>query len=197
MLLNFVFVEDVEDDYEVAVGLLTQYGLQFNHIRIDTRKELILAFADADVLFVDCAIPELSCTQSLALWTSHGRRQPFIVLSGTIKASTAALYMTLGATNVVLKDEYAKLGVITERALEDFDVRKQVQVQAIDGSVIHNIRNSLTVIESHASLMAYHRKFDGDSCTDIIRGVSSILAIIDTLGIDGDGGLNKSKRPRT
>jgi len=146
-MLEFLFIEDNEDDYELAYHELRECGFQFLPTRVTERIEFQDHLNTADVIFADCSLPSFDCTSALSIWKSKGLEEvPFIILSGTISTEEAIMYQDLGATDVVLKENLARLGLVTKRALNDVKVKNQVKLSQMDDSVVHSINNSLTII---------------------------------------------------
>lgn len=179
--MKFVFVEDNFSDVVLFVESLCRHGFTFDHAVVTNESELIEALPGADILFVDCTLPQFSCEEALAIWVEHGKQQPFIILSGSIPKTKAILLQVLGATDFVLKDNWSELGVVTTRALEDYKTRSQLVVQQLDTTVLHKIRNSLLIIGGQIDCMLVDGKFDKEGCEAISTGVSQIKQVLDDL----------------
>jgi DNA-binding NtrC family response regulator len=151
-----------------------------------SEEEFLRELPVANILFVDCSLPQFSCEAALALWTEHGKPQPFIVLSGSIPKAKAILLQTLGATDFVLKDNWTELGVVTARALKDFETKHQVAIQQVDREVLHKVRNSLLVISGQADCMLMDGEFDREGCEAISASVGRINQVLNKL--EGNNG---------
>lgn len=146
-MLKFLFIEDNDADYELAIHELRNYGFQFSPIQIEGKAEFQEHLNKVDVIFADCGLPGFDCTNALSVWKSRGLDEvPFIILSGTITKEQAVVFQDLGATDVVLKENLNRLGVVTKRALKEVTVKNQIRMTRIDTSVIHAINNALTII---------------------------------------------------
>lgn len=176
--MKFVFVEDSVDDVILFVRSLCRHGFVFDHAVVTNEEEFLRELPLADILFVDCSLTQFSCETALALWTDHGKPQPFIVLSGSIPKAKAVLLQTFGATDFILKDNWSELGVVTARALDDFEVKRQVAIQRIDREVLHKVRNSLLVIGGQTDCMLMSGKFDRKGCKAIRTSVERINQVL-------------------
>lgn len=145
-MLKILFIEDSVDDYELACEVLKKGLVDFFSIRVETKEEFFNEFPHMDVIIANCGLPNFDCEQALATWRASGEHVPFLILSGTVSQETNMMYQNLGATDFILKSDIIKLGVSIKRAMDEFQTRGKVKVITIDGSVIHEINNMLTVI---------------------------------------------------
>ena len=118
--MNFLFLEDSFDDVELAVHELIYAGFEFDYKTVDTEEAFIKEMPLADVIYVDCALPEFTCEDALLVWYEAGEQQPLIILSGAITNIKGAILKDIGATAVVLKDELHRIGIVTRLALSKF-----------------------------------------------------------------------------
>lgn len=184
-MLEFLFVEDNVDDFELAVWTLKKWGFQFNSRRVTKEDQFLEELANVDMIFADCSLPGFDCIAALAIWKSKGLEDvPFIILSGTITDKQAITFQDLGAIDVVLKKDLKRLGIVTKRALAEVKIKNQVRLSKIDEEITHKINNCLTVICANANYCLF-QGIEGDfkECLVAIEtACKKISKIIKNLG---------------
>lgn len=179
--MKFLFCEDDRDAIDLSVKFLTKDGFVFDFVSVDTESRFIQEMSSSNVLFVDCSIPSFSCEEAVIHWIKFGKCQPFIVISGTISKHKVILLTALGVTDCVLKENLAELGAVTRRALREFELKDKLAVLSVDRTVIHGIRNSLTIIRSNLDYLMHIKEFDLECCKAIMQGAKQITNTIQDL----------------
>lgn len=179
--MKFLFCEDDSDAVVLFVRSLAQEGFFFTHVWVQTKEQFIEEMPSSDILFVDCSLPNFTCDEALSLWTQHGKMQPFIILSGTINSQKGVLLKTLGATDFVLKDNLVELGIVTTRALEAYKLKGELKQHAVDGKLLHSLRNSLTIVAANVDYMLHVGEFNETSCKAIQIGVQRMRHTLEGL----------------
>ena len=121
--MKFLFLEDNPDDVELAVRELVYVGFEFSYTSVRNKQDFIKELPFADVLFIDCSLPDFSCEEALIFWHDSGEKQPFIILSGTITTVKGTILQNIGASAFVLKENLFKLGRVTKLCLDQIKRR--------------------------------------------------------------------------
>jgi PAS domain S-box-containing protein len=124
--LNVLLLEDEPNDTELVLRALRQAGFQPEWHRVDTEQ----AFRDKlnaglDIILSDYEMPLFNAPQALDLLKQSGIDIPFIIISGTIGEDVAVEMMRKGATDYLLKDRLARLGISVRQALEQGRWRRE------------------------------------------------------------------------
>jgi len=124
--LNFLIVEDSEDDAALLVRELEQGGYKFNWERVETAEAMKAALGRGswDVVICDYVMPRFSGLAALELVKESGLDLPFIIVSGSMGEDTAVAAMKAGAHDYVMKDNLARLPTAIERELREAQERR-------------------------------------------------------------------------
>jgi diguanylate cyclase (GGDEF)-like protein/PAS domain S-box-containing protein len=127
--VEVLFIEDSEDDIELAVRALGKDGLEVSFQRVDSADGLrrVLAMAQPDVILSDFAMPDFDGIHALKLARELAPQVPFIFLSGTIGEERAIEAIRHGATDYVLKNNMRRLGTAVKRALIEAAERRRIR----------------------------------------------------------------------
>jgi PAS domain S-box-containing protein len=130
--LNILIAEDSVDDVELIVGELRRAGFDPTWTRVETEPDFLAALAKMpDLILSDYAMPQFNGLRAAQLALASGLDIPFILISGTIGEDTAVAAMKGGATDYLIKDRIARLGVAVEHALAEKQIRvRQRQADA-------------------------------------------------------------------
>ena len=73
--MNILFVEDMPQDYEIAVRMLRKEGMEFDSIRVDTREGFLDALGsfNPEIIVSDYSMPQFD---GMSASSSHGSRTP-------------------------------------------------------------------------------------------------------------------------
>ena len=116
--LRLLFVEDSENDVELALGALRRDGLEALWQRVDSEVAMRQALATfmPEAILSDFSMPHFDGLSALRLAREMAPDLPFIFLSGTIGEERAIEAIRLGAIDYVLKDNMRRLGTSIKRA---------------------------------------------------------------------------------
>ena len=130
--LRVLIVEDLPTDAELIVLELQKAGFAPNWCRVDTEAAYVAGLRpDLDVILSDFAMPRFSGIRAIEILQERGLEIPLIIISGAIGEETAVAAMKKGATDYLLKDRLARLGVAIKNALERRQLLRQpLQVDA-------------------------------------------------------------------
>ena len=124
--VNALFIEDMEEDVELAVRALEKDGVRTAWSRVASEAELKQALAEArpEVILSDFSMPGFDGLQALRIARVLAPGVPFIFLSGTIGEERAIEAIRSGATDYVLKNNPRRLGTAVRRALDEAAERR-------------------------------------------------------------------------
>jgi diguanylate cyclase (GGDEF)-like protein len=124
--VNALFIEDMEEDVELAVRALEKDGVSTAWSRVASEAELKQALAEArpEVILSDFSMPGFDGLQALRIARVLAPGVPFIFLSGTIGEERAIEAIRSGATDYVLKNNPRRLGTAVRRALDEVAERR-------------------------------------------------------------------------
>jgi len=130
--LNFLSIEDSEQDFEIIKELLNDEDLNFSIKRVEKEQDFIklLETNRFDIILSDFSLPGFNAFGALKIVLEKCPETPFIVVSGSIGEETAIELIKQGAVDYVLKDKPDRLPFTVKRALEEVEetqVRKQVE----------------------------------------------------------------------
>jgi two-component system cell cycle sensor histidine kinase/response regulator CckA len=117
--LRILFVEDSENDVQLAVAELKRHGYAPTFARVETAAELSAALQHQlwDVIISDYSMPGFSGSSALKIWQEFGQDIPFISVSGTLGEESAVAMMRAGAHDYLTKDNLNRLVPAIEREL--------------------------------------------------------------------------------
>jgi PAS domain S-box-containing protein len=126
-LLKILFIEDIPSDVELAVMELRKEGIQFEHIRIDTRDEFIKTLNDfkPDIVISDYTMPSYNGMQALKDSREFDPSIPFILCTGSQNEETAVKCLKAGADDYVIKEHLTRLPFAVKEALEKAGIQKE------------------------------------------------------------------------
>ena len=125
---RILIAEDEAWDAELAQRLLTNAGLRFTAVVVDTRAAFVdqLAAFRPDVILSDFHMPGFSGETALEIAKEQCPEIPFIFWSGVLGDDAAVELIRKGATDYVLKDRPARLPSVIYRALAEAEQRAQL-----------------------------------------------------------------------
>lgn len=114
-----MIVEDSQDDVNIIIRELKRAGFDPAWRRVETKPAFLAEIANpTDLIISDYSMPEFTGLEAARLLRERGSDIPFILLSGTVGEDVAVEAMKHGATDYLLKDRIARLGLAVEQALE-------------------------------------------------------------------------------
>ena len=117
--MQALFVEDSPSDAELVLAALAQEGFIVQHERVQDAVGLqhALEARSWDIVLCDYIMPVFSAPEAIKVVRQHDPDVPLIIISGTIGEEQAVEAIRLGATDYLLKDRLAGLGLAVRRAL--------------------------------------------------------------------------------
>jgi HD-GYP domain-containing protein (c-di-GMP phosphodiesterase class II) len=179
--INVLLVEQTTKDPEPIWVELKRAGYFPVWERVETRKDylgLINRVSEPiDLILVDDPLPEFSVHEALDLLRTNQKDVPLIIL-GTPHNGEAVDYLRMGASDYVIKDRMARLGVAVTRILSEKQLRKDLS--AANSQLLHTYDNIL-----HAWAHALElRDFETLEHTKRVTALSVKLARF--MGLNGD-----------
>jgi DNA-binding NtrC family response regulator len=125
---RILILEDESWDAQLAQRLLSDAGLSFTAIVVDTQASFVeqLSAFHPDVILSDYHLPGFSGKKALGIAQEQCPQIPFIVWSGVLGDEAAVELIKLGATDYVLKDRPARLPSAIQRALAAAEQRARL-----------------------------------------------------------------------
>jgi two-component system sensor histidine kinase UhpB len=119
--LQILIVEDNEDDRDLLTLYLRHHEFACDLEFVDTAAGMsaALALRRWDVVISDHRLPHFSSAAALAMVKALEPSPPFILVSGFIGETAAVEALHQGATDFVMKDNFARLGPAIRRALRN------------------------------------------------------------------------------
>lgn len=135
--LKVLILEDRAEDLEMMLEELRDSGFAPEwHCVASEQAYMESLRAGWDVVLADHSIPQYSSLGALERLRESGLDIPFIIVSGTLDDGAAAECMKRGATDYILKDRMARLGVAIARSLEERRLKEeQRRNQAISSAL--------------------------------------------------------------
>jgi diguanylate cyclase (GGDEF)-like protein len=123
--LNFVLVEDSDDDQEIVARQLANAGLNCVIHRVETERDFIDALKGVrpDLIISDFSLPQFDGRRALDIALAEAPSTPFIYVSGTLGEEKAVEALKRGATDYVLKTNLSRLPSSVERALQEAELK--------------------------------------------------------------------------
>lgn len=124
--IRVLIVEDNPDDAELALRELRRTGFDPKWQRVDDEDAFLRVLqSDIDIIISDYDMPQFSGPRALELLKQNSLDIPFIIISGTIGEDVAVEVMKQGATDYLLKDRLARLGMSVKHALDQGQLRRE------------------------------------------------------------------------
>lgn len=121
--MKILFVEDSQDDVDLALLSLRREGLDVDWKRVENATDLVAALElpewKPDVILSDYSMPTFNGKAALEICQRVAPEVPFIFLSGTIGEELAIESILNGATDYVLKENMRRLSPSIRRAVDD------------------------------------------------------------------------------
>jgi diguanylate cyclase (GGDEF)-like protein/PAS domain S-box-containing protein len=158
--LRLLIVEDVLEDAELIALSLETAGIMFTYDQADTVAlcQNLLQESTYDAVLADYRLPSFNGLRAFELLQQSKQEIPFILVTGSLGEEAAVECIKAGMTDYVLKDRLFRLPSVLERALEEFELRRQqkaaiAQIQAsakqeaIINRIVQAMRSSLVLDE--------------------------------------------------
>ncbi|WP_254923659.1 EAL domain-containing protein [Pseudanabaena sp. SR411] len=150
--LRILIIEDVEADVELTLLALESSGLYFTYDITATAIECqkFLHNKIYDVVLSDYRLPSFNGLQAFSFLKQSGQDIPFILITGSLGEEAAVECIKAGMTDYVLKDRLFRLPSVLQRALQEFELRRQqkaaitrIEQQAWRETIINRIVQSM------------------------------------------------------
>jgi diguanylate cyclase (GGDEF)-like protein/PAS domain S-box-containing protein len=127
--VDVLFIEDSEDDVELAMRALGKDGLAVSFQRVESADGLkrALGMMQPDIILSDFSMPNFDGIDALKLARELAPLVPFIFVSGTIGEERAIEAIRHGATDYVLKNNLRRLGTAVKRAMTQAAERRLIR----------------------------------------------------------------------
>ena len=125
--LRLLLVEDSEDDAQLLTRALRHNGFDPRVTLVDSEAGFADALArlELDLILCDYSLPAFDAFKALEMVRDAGIDVPFIVVSGMIGEDRLIQLMQVGAQDIVLKDNLARLVPAINRELVDAVTRRE------------------------------------------------------------------------
>jgi two-component system, cell cycle sensor histidine kinase and response regulator CckA len=167
--LKILHLEDSEPDTELIKSKLEEEGLVCQVLRVDSSAGFVEALQSGgmDIILSDFSLPGFDGFSALAMAREECPEVPFVFVSGAIGEERAIESLKMGATDYVLKDRLARLGMVIRRALKEVRERSE-RLKAEKQLVFRNILlatqqeagpDGIIVIGENRQLVSMNRRF--------------------------------------
>ena len=124
--LRMLILEDRPSDAELMLHELKKSGYDPIFRRVETKDEFLAYLAPSlEVILADFSMPQFDALVALSLLQEKGYDIPFIVVTGAIGDEVAIECMKQGASDYLLKDRMARLGIAVSHAIEEKRLREE------------------------------------------------------------------------
>lgn len=178
-LLHLLIVEDVAEDIELILLALESAGISHSYDTADTEEicQRKLNACPYDAVLADYRLPHLNGLRVLEILQQSTQDIPFILVTGSLGEEAAVACIKAGMTDYVLKDRLFRLPSVLNRALAEFELRRQqkqvvLQLQqqawkeAIVSRIVQAMRETLVlgeVLQTTADQL--HEALQVDRCS--------------------------------
>lgn len=156
--LHVLIIEDSEDDTQLFLLELRRLGYEVDFERVDTADAMRAVLTEKvwDLILSDYTMPRFSALHALDVLKASRLDLPFIIISGTIGEETAVAALKAGANDFLIKGNFAKLGPVIERELQEAESRRErkraEEMRAASeqrfGALIENAPDGITVVDA-------------------------------------------------
>jgi diguanylate cyclase (GGDEF)-like protein len=177
-LLHLLIIEDVLEDVELVQFSLKDANINFTYDVVSTALtcEQKLASQAYDGVLSDYRLPSLNGLQAFKIVKNSGQEIPFILITGSLGEEAAVECIKAGMTDYVLKDRLFRLPTVLQRALNEYELRRQQKAaisqnqqqawqQTIINRIVQAMRETLVladVLQTTVDLL--HEALNVDRC---------------------------------
>jgi len=124
--LQFLLLEDKLHDTEAIQGMLTDSGINYELLQVNTRADFVTALKTQvfDLILATYAMPGFDGITALEIVTKLRPDVPFIFVSASLGEEVAIEALKRGATDYVLKQGLGRLVPCVQRALREAQERR-------------------------------------------------------------------------
>lgn len=121
-----MFVEDLKTDVDLAVRVLRKEKLEFDHIVVETGKDLKKALRDfqPDLIISDYNMPSFNGLEALTIVRKDFPELPFILYTGSVNEEVAVACIKAGADDYIIKEHMTRLPFAVNEALKQAGIRR-------------------------------------------------------------------------
>lgn len=150
--LHILIVEDVVLDVELTLLELKSANISVTYDVASTADECIRYVQERtyDAVLSDYRLPNFNGLQALKYVKESSQDIPFILITGSLGEESAVECIKAGMTDYILKDRLFRLPSVLERALQEFELRRQqkeaiarIEQQAWREAIINRIVQSM------------------------------------------------------
>ncbi|WP_404785736.1 EAL domain-containing protein [Altericista sp. CCNU0014] len=125
--LRCLFLEDAAEDAQRIVLTLKEARLPFTHDLADDIEtfEDCLRRQTYDIVCSEYRLSNCTGLEAFQRLQASGQEIPFILVTGSLGEEAAVECIKAGMTDCILKDRLVRLPLAIERALKEFDLRRQ------------------------------------------------------------------------
>ncbi len=157
--LRILVVEDRPTDAELMIHEVRRAGLEPEWQRVETEQAFLAALESApDLILSDYSLPRFDGMRAIKLLRERGLDIPLILVSGTLGEEAAVAAMKEGATDYLLKDRTARLGIAVETALEQKRLRDERRQHEQE---LQAAQAKLRQLLEHSPAVLYTLKLEG------------------------------------
>ncbi len=127
--IKLLILEDNPSDAELILHELRGAGYDPDWRCVQSETDFTANLDPSlDLILADYLLPDFDGIRALDILREHGLAVPLILVSGTMGEELAVLAMQHGATDYLLKDRLARLGLSVQRALEQKTEREKTRL---------------------------------------------------------------------
>jgi len=154
------------DDAELIIDELRHAGYDPCWKRVQSEADFLREIMNLpDVILCDYTMPQFDGLRAVTLLRESGLDLPFILISGTVGEDIAVEAMKQGASDYLLKDRTARLGVAIQRALD----QKQLQRQRQQGEAeLRRAHEALRQMLAHSPAVNYTLRIHGQEVVPVL-----------------------------
>jgi PAS domain S-box-containing protein len=148
--LNIIHLEDSQAGAEAAKNALNNAALYTEIRTVSNKDQFISALSDfpPDAVIAEYYLPEIHCTEALAIMKEREIEVPFLLFSDAISDEMAGEILQTGADDYVIKGQEGRLHFALIRCLEKFQFKKEQQ--HLLAELTNSKKRYRTLIESSA-----------------------------------------------
>jgi DNA-binding NtrC family response regulator len=125
--LKILILEDVPLDAVLLERELRSAGIVFTSLRVETRDAFVKQLDDfsPDLILSDYMMPQFTGMEALNIVKERSPATPVIIVTGSMNEETAVQCMKSGASDYVIKEHLARVGMAVKAVLENKRVRDE------------------------------------------------------------------------
>ena len=176
--LNLLIVENVVEDVELITLALENASISFQYDHADTVEECeqLLIQNRYDAVLSDYRLTSWNAYRAFELLQEFDQDIPFILVTGSLGEEAAVECLRAGMTDFILKDRLFRLPDVLDRALQEFELRRQQRLaiaelkqqayrEAIINRIIQAMRGTLVLDQVlQATTDHLHEALEANRC---------------------------------